>query len=87
MAETITGPQLRDAIDSGRTGEKVAFPDLATAPLETDAEAGGTATTFAPPPQPPPHHTAPGFPAIGMFFALGFAVNLCVLVSVLIGTT
>lgn len=87
MADPMTGPQLRDAIDSGKTGEKVAFPDPAAAPLETDAEAGGTPTTFAAAPQPRPRHQAPGFPAIGMFFALGFAVNLCVLVSVLIGTT
>ncbi|HEV7718349.1 MAG TPA: hypothetical protein VGO70_05165 [Arsenicitalea sp.] len=33
--------QLRHAIDSGETGEKVAFPDPAAAPLGTDAEAGG----------------------------------------------
>jgi hypothetical protein len=33
--------QLRAAIDSGRTGDKVAFPDPAAAPLGTDAEAAG----------------------------------------------
>lgn len=33
--------QLRAAIDSGKTGDKVAFPDPAAAPLGTDAEAGG----------------------------------------------
>jgi hypothetical protein len=33
--------QLRHAIDSGATGEKVAFPDPAAAPLGTDAEAAG----------------------------------------------
>ena len=32
---------LRHDIDSGRTGEKVAFPDPAAAPLGTDAEVGG----------------------------------------------
>jgi hypothetical protein len=34
--------QLRDAIDRGRTGSKVAFPDHAAAPLGTDEEAAGT---------------------------------------------
>jgi hypothetical protein len=33
--------QLRAAIDSGKTGDKVAFPDPAAAPLGTDAEAAG----------------------------------------------
>ena len=33
---------LRDDIDSGRTGDKVAFPDPAAAPLGTDEEAAGT---------------------------------------------
>jgi hypothetical protein len=33
--------QLRAAIDSGATGDKVAFPDPAAAPLGTDAEAAG----------------------------------------------
>ena len=33
---------LRNAIDSGRTGDKVAFPDPAAAPLGTDEEAAGT---------------------------------------------
>jgi hypothetical protein len=34
--------QLRHAIDSGRTGDKVNFPDPAAAPLGTDSEAAGT---------------------------------------------
>jgi hypothetical protein len=38
--------QLRHDIDSGKTGEKVDYPDPAAAPLGTDAEAGGH------PPQP-----------------------------------
>lgn len=33
--------QLREAIDSGETRDKVDFPDPAAAPLGTDAEAGG----------------------------------------------
>jgi hypothetical protein len=35
--------QLRSAIDSGHTGDKVAGSDPAAAPLGTDAEAGGVA--------------------------------------------
>jgi hypothetical protein len=34
--------QLRRDIDSGRTGDKVDWPDPAMAPLETDDEAAGT---------------------------------------------
>lgn len=34
--------QLRHAIDSGRAGDKVNFPDPAAAPLGTDSEAAGT---------------------------------------------
>ena len=33
--------QLRAAIDQGKTGDKVAFPDPAAAPLGTDDEAAG----------------------------------------------
>jgi hypothetical protein len=40
-----TTDQLRDDIDKGRTGEKIAMPDPATAPLGTDAEAGGSPPT------------------------------------------
>lgn len=36
-----TTAQLRDDIDSGRTGDKVDFPDPAAAPLGTDDEAAG----------------------------------------------
>lgn len=34
--------QLRDRIDSGKTGDKVAFSDPSAAPLGTDDEAAGT---------------------------------------------
>jgi hypothetical protein len=34
--------QLRNDIDSGRTGDKVPYPDPAAAPLGTDDEAAGT---------------------------------------------
>lgn len=33
--------RLRDDIDSGKTGDKIPFPDPAAAPLGTDDEAGG----------------------------------------------
>lgn len=46
MAPPPNVDQMRAEIDSGRTGEKVPFPDPAAAPLGTDAEAGGH------PPQP-----------------------------------
>jgi hypothetical protein len=38
-----TSDHLRDEIDRGGTGDKVAFSDPAAAPLGTDAEAGGHA--------------------------------------------
>ena len=37
-----TTDRLRFDIDSGRTGDKVAAPDPAAAPLGTDEEAAGT---------------------------------------------
>jgi hypothetical protein len=40
--EHANAAQLRWDIDSGRTGDKVAFPDPAAAPLGTDEEAAGT---------------------------------------------
>ena len=36
--------RLRADIDSGRTGDKVDFPDPSAAPLGTDEEAGGVTT-------------------------------------------
>ncbi len=45
MAQAPTTEQIRNAIDSGITGEKVGFPDPAAAPLGTDAEAGGKSPT------------------------------------------
>lgn len=39
--------RLRRDIDAGRTGDKVAFPDPAAAPLGTDDEAAGTPVTPA----------------------------------------
>ncbi len=46
MSKQINGEQLRADIDAGRTGDKVAFPDPAAAPLETDTEAGGAASRY-----------------------------------------
>lgn len=51
--------RLRRDIDSGRTGDKVDFPDPAAAPLGTDAEAGGdrpesASTAAEPAPVSPP---------------------------------
>ncbi|MCE3249361.1 MAG: hypothetical protein K0R41_3186 [Geminicoccaceae bacterium] len=40
--------QARAAIDRGETGDKIAHPDPATAPLGTEAEAGGAATPGEP---------------------------------------
>jgi hypothetical protein len=37
-----TTDQLRHDIDRGRTGDKVSWPDPASAPLGTDEEAAGT---------------------------------------------
>jgi hypothetical protein len=36
--------QVRDRIDRGETGDKIAVEDPAAAPLGTDAEAGGSGT-------------------------------------------
>lgn len=44
---TPTAQELKGAIDSGRTGDKVAFPDPGAAPLGTDDEAAGTPDTAA----------------------------------------
>jgi hypothetical protein len=41
-----TTDQLRADIDAGRTGEKVAHPDPAAAPLGTDDEAAGNSPTI-----------------------------------------
>ncbi|PVH27452.1 hypothetical protein DDE20_17690 [Pararhodobacter oceanensis] len=40
-----TTAQLREEIDHGNAGDKVAFPDPAAAPLGTDAEAAGAPPT------------------------------------------
>ena len=40
-----TASNARGAIDAGATGDKIAGFDPATAPMETDAEAGGALTS------------------------------------------
>ena len=55
MTRKINGDQLRADIDSGRTGDKVDFPDPAAAPLPTDAEAGGQGTRFSSERRPEQH--------------------------------
>ena len=40
-----TTAQLKADIDSGRTGDKVAFPDPGLSPLGTDDEAGGSSAS------------------------------------------
>lgn len=47
MTQAPTTDQIRNAIDSGATGEKVGHPDPAAAPLGTDAEAGGNSPTLS----------------------------------------
>jgi hypothetical protein len=41
----VNWSQVRDRIDRGETGDKIAVEDPATAPLGTDAEAGGSSTS------------------------------------------
>lgn len=47
MNEVRNVDQLRSEIDSGRTGDKMAWPDPAAAPLGTDDEAAGSPPTPA----------------------------------------
>lgn len=86
---SISGEQLRSDIDSGKTGEKIGFPDPATAPLGTDDEAGGARAVAYPEEKrevklAPRRRHAGG---LAMFLSLGFAVDFVVFVSVLIGAT
>jgi hypothetical protein len=79
---TPTTDQLRSAIDSESTGEKVNFPDPAAAPLGTDAEAAGEPPSAAErkaemrsrPKAPPPEQDR------GMVYYLGLVGMAYVLV-------
>ena len=74
--------QLRNEIDRGETGDKVAAPDPAAAPLGTDDEAAGVGAQPLPS-EARPHVPAPGLAArrkkrIGLKI-LGFAIVLTLL--------
>jgi hypothetical protein len=84
---SLSGEQLRAEIDSGKTGDKVGHPDPAAAPLGTDAEAGGSATAFASERRLVKDEKHRGLSGIALFLGLGFAVDFCILVSVLLGAT
>jgi hypothetical protein len=45
-AQTDPG-RYRDAVDRGRTGDKIAATDPAAAPVPTDAETGGRGTSLS----------------------------------------
>lgn len=45
MRKWMNWSQARKRIDSGKTHDKVNFPDPAAAPLGTDEEAGGASTS------------------------------------------
>jgi len=51
------GARERGAIQKGQTGDKVPGFDPAAAPMETDSEAGGQASTVTQ--HPPPHSSKP----------------------------
>ncbi|MBC58385.1 MAG: hypothetical protein CL814_15825 [Confluentimicrobium sp.] len=57
--------RLRDRIDRGGTGDKVAFTDPAAAPLGTDDEAAGTAPTMAQVDMAEAHEASRGAPRSG----------------------
>ena len=85
-----TTDQLRHDIDSGATGEKIGFPDPATAPLGTDAEAGGSPPTAserkldaASRPNYSHGHKMPGTALYAIFVAIGAIV---VVGATLLGT-
>ncbi|WP_375450709.1 hypothetical protein [uncultured Devosia sp.] len=87
---TPTTEQLRDRIDKGETGEKIAMPDPATAPLGTDAEAGGQPPTgpelrlaeASSPKQPERVHRVKGGSIyLGLVAMLGAGVVIIVLVA------
>ena len=81
MSGKINGEQLRADIDAGRTGDKVAFPDPAAAPLATDAEAGGQGTAF-PSERRRSQHERPGL--VGFWIYVGFILAIGIAAVVLI---
>ncbi len=59
MCDGRTSAQLKEAIDRGKTADKVDFPDPAASPLGTDAEAGGASPTGADVAQALRHEVSP----------------------------
>lgn len=93
-----TDAQLRDDIDSGRTGDKVPASDPAAAPLGTDDEAAGAphqpevvATVrraeTAGRPKHPGSPTARGKQALLIFGALTVFLALALAIGISIGTS
>lgn len=84
MTEIRNVDQLRQAIDLGHTGDKIDFPDPATAPLGTDAEAGGVSPSAAEIAQDiastPPRQADPAQGNLGFYLYLYLAA-----IAVLIG--
>jgi hypothetical protein len=82
--------KLRAEIDAGRTGDKVAFPDPAAAPLGTDEEAAGTPPTpehldiaFAQEPRRPTRHRYRNGGRIAIvLIAIAFIATIALLLAV-----
>lgn len=87
MVEKVTGEQLRADIDSGRTGDKVAFPDPAAAPLGTDDEAGGHPTLYPAEAHRKEKDTRPGLGGIWVFIGLIALVAIAAVALVWSGGT
>ncbi|HYG88076.1 MAG TPA: hypothetical protein VD978_17645 [Azospirillum sp.] len=85
----MAAQRLRYDIDSGRTGDKIPFPDPAAAPLGTDAEAAGMRDAETAPPGAP--HTGARYPEghqrgseIGAGKGLGVAVASMIVVVLVV---
>lgn len=89
MTEIRNVDQLRQAIDLGHTGDKIDFPDPATAPLGTDAEAGGVSPSAAEIAQDiastPPRQADPAPGNLGFYLYLAAIAVVIGLVFVIIG--
>ncbi len=73
----VTGEQLRDDIDAGRTADKVPFPDPAAAPLATDAEAGGVSTDFPSERRQIPQMFGKGWGGLIIYLGVTALIGLC----------
>jgi hypothetical protein len=86
VMQAPTSDQIRNAIDSGATGEKVAMSDPAAAPLGTDDEAAGQPPTtqerataaLQMPTAPAQTHRPP--PGIVLYVALGLVIAVSLIV-------